>query len=131
MGRTTPEDEAFKRAVAEEFRLAVDRAAKQGLSVEQFGQVLGVTRQAVYKYLNEKSIPSLRVLQRARSRFGVRLTYGELGDRYLKPAKDDGQLKLPFSLANVSKEQIQVKKFSPRGDNTADLVLRITLSKTA
>lgn len=47
---------------------------------------------ALHKYLNQNAIPSLRVLNRARRRFGVRLSYGDLGDGYIKPTKDERQL---------------------------------------
>jgi len=131
MGRTTPEDEAFKQRVAEEFKRARDRASAKRFSVEQFAQTLGVTRAALHKYLSQKSIPSLRVLQRARQYWGVRLTYGELGDRYVKPKKDPRQMEFQFSAEDVSKEQIEIKKFSPKGTNAIELLVKIHFSKTA
>jgi transcriptional regulator with XRE-family HTH domain len=131
MGRTTPEDEAFKQRVAEEFRRARDRAIADGYSVEGFVLKLGVTRAALHKYLNQKSIPSLRVLQRARRFWGVRLAYGELGDSYVKPKKNARQMEFQFSVEDVSKEQIEIKRFSPKGPNAVELLVKINFSKTA
>jgi transcriptional regulator with XRE-family HTH domain len=132
MGRITRKDEAFKRRVAAEFRRALDRALAKGFSVEDFARKLGVTRAALHKYLHQESVPSLRVLDRARKYWGVRLTYGDLGDRYIKPGKkDDGQMDFQFSLEDVSSEQIEVKRFSPKGPNSAELVIQIHFSKTA
>lgn len=131
MARTTPEDAAFKQRVAEEFRRARDQAIAKGFSVEQFAQKLGVTRAALHKYLSQKSIPSLRVLHRARQYWGVRLTYGDLGDRYVNLKKDNRQMEFQFSAEAVSKEQIEIKKFSRKGINTAELLIKIHFSKTA
>jgi len=129
MGRSTSEDEAFKRRVAEEFDRARDRA---GLSVDDFARSLGITRAAFYKYVTRKAIPSLRVLQQARRRWGVKLSYGELGDAYVKAQKKDSrQMEFQFSLEDLTKEQIQVTRFSPKGANSAELLIKIDFSKSA
>ncbi len=132
MSRSTPEDEAFKRRVAEEFTRARDRAIRQGFSVDDFARSLGITRAGFHKYLSRKAIPSLRVLQEARRRWGVRLRYGELGEAYLKAKKvDTGQMEFQFSLEDLSKEQIRVTRFAPKGPNSAELSIQIDFSKTA
>jgi transcriptional regulator with XRE-family HTH domain len=130
MRRATPQDQAFKRKVAEEFKRVVEEQAAKRKSVEWVGGVLGVTRQAVYKYLNGEAIPGLRVLERARSRFGVRLSYGELGDRYVRAKRDERQLEL-FPIEKACKEQIEIKRFVPKGESAAELLIRIDFSKTA
>jgi transcriptional regulator with XRE-family HTH domain len=132
MGRSTPDDEAFKRKVAEEFVRARDRACQKGFSVEEFARTLGITRAGLHKYIARKAIPSLRVLQRARQYWGVRLSYGELGDRYIQARKKDPrQMEFKFSVEDVSKEQIRITKFSAKGENSAELVIKIDFSKSA
>src|SRR5207249_1814930 len=101
--------------VVEEFVRARKRALSKGWSIERFVQSLGVTRAAFHKHVTGKAIPSLRVLSRARKYWGVELSYPDLGDRLLKTKKDPRQMEFQFSLASISKEQIEVKKFSPRG----------------
>lgn len=132
MRRTTPEDEAFMKRVAQEFRRACDQAIKTGLceSIEEFARALGITRAALYKHFNQQSMPSLRVLQRAK-KYGVRLSYGDLGNRYLTSSKEDPrQTRFPFTLEDVSKEQVYVKKFSPKNDGALELLIQIDRKKT-
>jgi len=130
--RTTPEDEAFMRRVAKEFSRARAQALDKGLSVEEFVATLGVTRAAFHKYVNLKSIPSLRVLNRARRYWGVDVNYGKLGSQYVKTAKKDPrQMEFHFPIAEVSPDQIQIKRFSPKGEKSVELVININFSKRA
>jgi transcriptional regulator with XRE-family HTH domain len=132
MSRSNRGDEAFKRRVAEEFSRACDQARAQGWTVERFAQSLGVTRAAFHKYVTKKAIPSLRVLALARTRWGVQIPYGELGESYLNAKKGDlRQMELRFSVETISKDQVEIKRLSPRGDNAVELLIRIDFSKTA
>lgn len=132
MNRSNPEDEAFKRRVTEEFTRARDRALKRGFTLEKFVESLGVTRAGFHKYVTGKAIPSLRVLARARKYWGVRLSYAELGDDYIKTKRQDPkQMKFQFSVADVSKDQIEVTKFTPKGERGVELVIKILFPKTA
>jgi len=123
--------DAFKRRAAAAFARALDRSrAKDHLSVEQFAHKLGITRAGLYKILGGKTVPSLRVLRNARRFFGVQLNYGELGGSYTKAKKEDPrQVRLQFSVGDISTERIEVRKFSPAGENSLELVIRIDLSK--
>jgi transcriptional regulator with XRE-family HTH domain len=132
----TPEDkrlnDGFRERVASEFRLARERAKAKGMSIEQFVASLGITRAALCKYVNAKAIPSLRVLRRARQYHGVNLNYGELGDRYLSARrKDPRQMEFQFTIMDNSKDQIVIKRFSPKGESSAELLLSIDFSKRA
>ncbi|WP_158942131.1 helix-turn-helix domain-containing protein [Granulicella sp. S190] len=132
----SPEDkalnEAFKKRVAIEFAAARDRARAKNVSVEDFVTSLGVTRAALCKYVNGKTIPSLRVLRRARHYWGVDLSYGELGDAYIKPRKKNSrQLEFQFSTSDITKDQIEIRKFSPKSDGSVELLLRIDFSRSA
>ena len=40
-------------------------------------------------------------------------------------------MELQLSLENISKEQIQIRKFSPKGESSVELVIRIDFSKSA
>jgi transcriptional regulator with XRE-family HTH domain len=132
MSRSTRGDQDFKRRVAEEFTRARDEAREKGVSTEQFARKLGITRAALHKYLTQQAIPSLRVLDNARRFFGVHIPYGELGESYLKSKKrDHRQLELRFSVETISKDQVEIKRLSPRGDNAVELLIRIDFSKTA
>src|SRR5260370_38271054 len=89
MTRSTPDDEAFKRRVASEFTRARERGRLKGFSMEDFVRKLGITRAAFHKHVTGKAIPSLRVLEKARRYWDVQLSYGELGNTYVKSKKKD------------------------------------------
>jgi transcriptional regulator with XRE-family HTH domain len=130
--RSTPEDEEFKRRVAEEFTRARERAERKGFSFEDFLRKLGVTRAAFHKYVNRKAIPSLRVLLRAQRFWEVRLSYGDLGVDYVSTKKKDPrQMEFQFSVADISKEQIEIKKISAKGESAVEFLIRIDFSKSA
>lgn len=132
MSRPDQNEEAFKRRVAVEFRRALADAHRKKFSVEEFARTLGITRAGVYKILAGRTIPSLRVLRNARKHWGVHLNYGELGDTYIKAKRTDPrQMEIQFSISDISKEQIEVAKFSPRGENSLELVIKIDFSRTA
>jgi transcriptional regulator with XRE-family HTH domain len=132
MSRSTPEDEEFKRRVAEEFTRARTRAEQMGLSFEAFLRTLGVTRAGFHKYMTLNAIPSLRVLQRARKCWKVQIKYGEIGSAYLSTKKKDPrQMEFQFSVADISKEQIEIKKISAKGETAVELLIRIDFSKSA
>ena len=132
MKRSTPDDEAFKARVIGEFTQARDRARAKGMSTDQFAQSLGITRAALHKQMTGKTIPSLRVLEKARKYWGVRLSYGELDQSYVKPKKKDPkQMELQLSFEDISKEQIEIKRFSPKGEFAVELLIRIDFSKSA
>ena len=138
MTRSTPEDDVFKRRVAKEFLRVRDHARDQARmhgkdwSMEAFVRSLGITRAAFHKLVAEKAIPSLRVLSRARKYWGVQLSYGDLGDRYIKTKKKDPrQGEFKFSIADISSDQIEIKKVSPKGECSVELLIRIDFSKSA
>ncbi len=100
--------------------------------MEQFVARLGITRAAFHKHVTCKAIPSLRVLSNARKYWGVDLSYSELGEEFIKVRKKNpNQMEFHFSLADISTEQIEVKKFSPKGEGVVELLIRIDFSKSA
>jgi transcriptional regulator with XRE-family HTH domain len=132
VSRSTYDDEVFRRKVAKEFLRARDRALKEGWSMEEFVARLGITRAAFHKHVTGKAIPSLRVLSKAQKYWGVQLSYGELGEGFIKVKKTSpGQMEFQFSLADVSTKQIEVKKFSAKGEKAIELVIKIDFSKSA
>ena len=132
MKKPDPSDEVFKRRVAAEFQRALADARSKKLSAEEFARTLGITRAGVYKILAGTTIPSLRVLRNARKYWRVHLDYGELGDKYIKAKRTDPrQIEIQFAISDISKEQIEVARFSPKGENSLELVIKIDFSKTA
>jgi transcriptional regulator with XRE-family HTH domain len=132
MTRSTPDDEAFRRSVAGEFARARDRALRHGFSIEDFVRKLGVTRAGFHKYVSGKAIPSLRVLANARRYWGVRLSYGALGDAYVKTKrKDPRQTEFQFSIGEISKNQIEIRRVCPKGENAVEVLIKIDLSRPA
>jgi transcriptional regulator with XRE-family HTH domain len=130
--RSTKVDDQFRKKVAEEFTRARDRAKASNVSVEQFVSKLGITRAALHKYLHRKAIPSLRVLERAKRFFGVDIPYGDLGESYVQTHRADSrQMEFQFALSDISPEQIRVKKFTPKGESSAELIITIDFRKTA
>ena len=74
-----------------------------------------------------------RVLGAAmRQYWGVKLSYGDLGVGYVSTKKKDPrQMELQFSVADISKEQIEIKKISAKGETAVELLIRIDFSKSA
>ena len=134
MTRDTPQDEAFKKRVREEFLDAIRRAHKMGYTVDAFAGTLGITRAALHKYTRsqQQSIPSLRVLERARRVWKVRLNYGDSGDAFVsKKPSTQGQLQLQFTTADIVKENIRIQRVTPKGNNAVELLLNIGFAKRA
>lgn len=130
--RSTRVDDQFKKRLADEFARARNQAKASNLSVEQFVAKLGITRAALHKYLHGKAIPSLRVLERAKKFFGVDIAYGELGQSYVRVQQSDPrQTEFQFVLSDVSSDQISIKKFTPKSEGSAELVISIDLRKRA
>jgi len=93
---------------------------------------LGITRAAFHKQITGKVIPSLRVLANARKYWGVKLSYGELSDAYVnRKKKDPRQAEFQFSVADISKDQIEVTRVSPKGARAVEVLIKIDLSKSA
>lgn len=130
--RSSASDDAFKRRVAQEFVRARNRAEKRGFSLDDFVRKLGITRAAYYKQVAGKSIPSLRVLAKAKRYWGVRLPYAELGDAYVSAKRTDPrQSALNFSVEDLSMEQIEIKRVSPKGERAVEVLIEIRFPRGA
>ena len=105
---------------------------QEGFSIEQFVGKLGITRAAFHKQITRKAIPSLRVLANARRYWGVQLSYGELGDTYLRAKKKDPrQTEFQFSVEDISRDQIEIRRVSAKGEKAVEVLIKIDFSKTA
>ena len=132
MSRANSSDDSFKRLVAKEFALARERARKKGLSMEEFVRTLGITRAAFHKHVTCQAIPRLAVLEKARRFWGVEIRYGALDTTYVKARrKDPRQMEFSFSIEDISKEQIEIKRFSPKGEKGIELLININFTKSA
>ncbi|MFZ0770276.1 MAG: helix-turn-helix transcriptional regulator [Candidatus Sulfotelmatobacter sp.] len=127
-------DKAFMHSFAAKLFHARDRAKRiDGVSFEKFAELLGVTRAGLHKYLKEKSVPSLDVLERARS-LGVEVKYGELNVDMIKrrakkdPASPEAQMILPLALENLTDQNISVE-LAPKKPNAIELNVTIRFSK--
>jgi transcriptional regulator with XRE-family HTH domain len=134
MKKHSPVDIAFMKSFAEKLSKARDKAKKDdGTTFERFAELLGVTRAGLHKYLKEKSVPSLDVLERAR-RLGVEVKYGELDiDMIRKRARKDaaspeGQMILPLALENLSDQNISVE-LAPKKPNSIELNVTIRFAQ--
>jgi transcriptional regulator with XRE-family HTH domain len=134
MTRDTKIDAMFKKRIRDEFERAIKRAQQMGMTVEQFANTLGITRAGLHKYTREKnqSIPSLRVLHKARQVWKMHVPYGDadedIGTTKRVPKE---QLAFQFSVQDVAKENITVRKVKPRGDTAVELVIQIDFTKRA
>lgn len=134
MKRDTPQDETFKKRVREEFLEAIGRAQKMGYTVDEFAGTLGITRAGLHKYTRSEhqSIPSLRVLEKARRIWKVRLNYGDLDENFItRKSNAPGQLELQFTAADIVKENIRIQRVTPKGENAVELLLNIGFVKRA
>jgi len=134
MKRHSPVDKAFLKKFAEELLKARDNAkAADGRSFAEFAEMLGVTRAGLHKYLKEKSIPSLDVLERARM-LGVDVKYGDLDVSLIKKrAKKDrnspeAQMMLPLALESLTDQNITVE-VGHRKPNALELNVTIKFSR--
>jgi transcriptional regulator with XRE-family HTH domain len=127
-------DKAFMSSFAAKLSGARDRAKRiDGVSFEKFAELLGVTRAGLHKYLKEKSVPSLDVLERAR-RLGVEVKYGELNIEMIKrrakkdPASPEAQMILPLALENLTDQNISIE-LAPKKPNAIELNVTIRFSR--
>jgi predicted transcriptional regulator len=134
MKRHSPRDTAFLKKFAEELVKARDKAkAAKGTSFADFAEMLGVTRAGFHKYLTEKSVPSLDVLERARQ-LGVEVKYGDLDVSLIKKRarKDknspEAQMMLPLALENLTDQNITVE-VGARKPNAIELNVTIKFSQ--
>ena len=105
-----------------------------GYTVDKFAGTLGITRAALHKYTRSESqsIPSLRVLEKARRIWKVRLQYGDLGEGFVSKApRGHGQLEFQFTTGDIVKENIRVQRVTPRGDKAVELLINISFEKPA
>jgi transcriptional regulator with XRE-family HTH domain len=127
-------DKAFLKKFAEELTKARDTAKKNtGISFADFATRLGMTRAGLHKYLKEKSVPSLDVLERARQ-LGVEVKYGDLDFNLIKRrAKKDrnspeAQMMLPLALENLTDQNVTIE-VGPRRPNAIELNVTIKFSQ--
>ncbi len=134
MKKHSPVDIAFMRSFAEKLSKARDKAKKDdGTSFERFAKLLGVTRAGLHKYLKEKSVPSLDVLERARN-LGVEVKYGELDIHMIRnrarkdAASPEAQMILPLALENLTDQNISIE-LAPKKPNSIELNVTIRFAQ--
>jgi transcriptional regulator with XRE-family HTH domain len=108
-------DKAFMKVFAEKLLKARENAKKiEGVSYEEFARKLGVTRSGIHKYFNERNVPSLDILERAKA-LGVEVKYGELDVDLIRTRakKDDtspeAQMLLPLAIENLTDQNVTIE----------------------
>lgn len=118
------------QAAREIGRQLEDARAAHGLSRIDAARVLKVRRQMVYNYEKGKCLPSLEILTRAASAWGVTF---ELGGCKILPGKQEGRTKkrpnliqqaLPF-LGGVREADVEVVSVGPAGRGILQVKLKI------
>ena len=62
----------------------------------------------------------------------LEIAYGDLSKSYVRTRRSDPrQMKFQFALSDLSPEQITVKRFTPKGETSAELVFSIEFRKLA
>ncbi len=130
MKKHSPRDTAFMKVFAEKLRKAREDAKKlEGVSYEEFAHKLGVTRAGIHKYFNEENVPSLDILERAKT-LGVEVKYGELdvGLITARAKRDDkspeAQMLLPLAIESLTDQNVTIEVGS-RKPNAIELNVTI------
>lgn len=118
-------------AFAEKLLEARENAKKNDrISYQEFAHRLGVTRAGLHKYLNEKNVPSLDILERARA-LGVEVRYGDLDVPLIKrrarkdSTSSEAQMILPLAIETLTDQSITTEVVS-RKPNAIELSVTIT-----
>jgi transcriptional regulator with XRE-family HTH domain len=124
-------DKAFLAVFAEKLLKAREAAKKNDrISYEEFARRLGVTRAGLHKYLNEKNVPSLDILERAKA-LGVEVRYGDLDVTLIKKrakidnTSSEAQMILPLAIESLTDQSITTEVVS-RKPNAIELNVTIT-----
>jgi transcriptional regulator with XRE-family HTH domain len=127
-------DKEFMRVFAQKLSDARKKAKEQdGISYGEFAGKLGVTRAGISKYLNEKNVPSLDILERAKQ-LGVEVKYGDLNVGVIKrrakqnPGSPEAQMLLPLAIENLTDQNVHVE-VSRRKPNGIELSVTISFSR--
>jgi transcriptional regulator with XRE-family HTH domain len=130
MKKHSPRDIAFMKVFAEKLLKARENAKRvHGVSYEQFAEKLGVTRAGIHKYFNEKNVPSLDILERAKA-LGVEVKYGDLDVGLIKTrarkenTSPEAQMILPLAIENLTDQNVTVE-VGPRKPNAIELNVTI------
>lgn len=132
MRKNSSIDKAFAKAFGQQlddaFRRVAKNKATKSLSVEEFATSLGLTRAGLHKARKGKSVPSLELIEKARTH-GVAVKYGDLElplvrKRAQEKVLPEAQLYLPFAVDNLRKENVSVELGRHKGENV-ELRIRI------
>ena len=124
-------DSEFRGEVAKKFALAI-----QGKSKAQAAEEIGVSRQALYQYLNSRATPKGDVLRRACVKWGITLDYRGMRlseDQFKKsvPKQDQDEMQLSLLDAlNVLRDRnltVRVERKGPTAQGEAP-TLELTIA---
>jgi transcriptional regulator with XRE-family HTH domain len=136
--KQTPEDLRFAGDFAEALRPQVAEEKKNGRSLRQIADRLGVTEPALKKYLSGRTTPCLRTVVLAYTRYGLSVPYSGVSfagsvaskpKRGLKRSSPLQQLFLPFEIQTPSPKDRVRLKLLPIGVRRYQLQVTLRLAR--
>ena len=124
--KRTPEDDAFIVGFTRELNSRYSAAVQNGSNDPDFARSIGVTRQALKKYLAGKSMPSLQTVVLAFKHHQISVPYAsvQLFGTRRKKATTKTQLTLPFEIRPLHSGDIALE-LKPIKPHTYTLRLEI------
>lgn len=118
--KQTAEDRQFARLFAQALRPYVEKELDRGESMGRIGAKLGVTGPGLQKYLDGRTVPSLRTVVRAYVEYKISVRYAGIEvareaakKRKKQPAND--QLFLPFEITAPGPPERLTLRLRPTG----------------
>ena len=104
--KRTPDDDAFIKQFAPALRQKYQKAKEDGMSDQVFAESIGVERISLSRYLDGESMPSVRTIAFAYSKYRISIPYKRVSLQNAIPKKgrrpmqekQSGQLILPFTV---------------------------------
>jgi transcriptional regulator with XRE-family HTH domain len=135
--KQTAEDLRFAGDFAEALRPHVNQARKQGSSLKQVAEELGVSEPALKKYLRGRTTPCLRTVVLAFDKYRVSVPYSGIsfiGDAHCKrkpgPKRSSAlqQLEFPFEIGIPGADERLTLKLLPTGVSRYQLQVTLRLA---
>ncbi len=135
--KQTPEDLRFAGDFADALRPHIAAEKRNGHSLKQIAEKLGVTEPALKKYLGGRTTPCLRTVVLAYDRYGVSVPYsgvsfaGNVRGKRKRQAQSSSlqQLFLPFEIQTPGSEDRLDLKLLPTGVSRYQLQVTLRIAR--
>jgi hypothetical protein len=133
--KQTPEDLRFASLFAEAIRPHVSADVQKGDSMAKIGAKLGVSGPGLQKYLDGKTVPSLRTIVLAFLAYGISVPYNgvEISMKGLRKKRKvivpESQLFLPFEITAPSPDKRVALKLLPTGVRKYQLQITLKMAR--